>query len=240
MKGNRMDCMEWLLNFGWRAAMPFVKAYCRIFKKCEFARHSYLSYLTRLAGHNHIGRDAYVLGSHMGYGSSVADNGYFFNAVIGKYTCIGPRSAVIAGRHPTDAFVSIHPAFFSAGKKIGLSYTDRQLFREYAYVGDTGKSVVIGNDVWVGADVKIMEGITVGDGAVLGAGALVTRNVEPYEIVAGVPAKHIRYRFEESDREWLLQLKWWDKTETWIRKNAQYFSDVKALKSAQQNDCEIK
>lgn len=228
--------MEWLLNFGWRMAMPFLKWYYRIFKKCEFERCSYISYLTRLEGHNHIGRNSYILGTKMGYGANVSHDGYFYNTTIGKYTCIGPRSAVICGKHPIDTFVSIHPAFFSKVKQAGLSYTDEQLFEEFTYADETGASVVIGNDVWIGADAKIMEGVTIGDGAVVAAGALVKKNVKPYEIVAGVPAKTIKYRFDEETRGWLLQLKWWDKSEKWIKDNAKYFSNVELLKNLKMNE----
>lgn len=225
--------MNWLLNLGWRMVMPFVKWHYRICKKCELERHSYISYLTQMEGHNHIGRNSYVLGTKMGYGANISHDGYFYNTKIGKYTCIGPRSAVICGKHPVNTFVSIHPAFFSKVKQAGLSYTEEQIFDEFAYADEKGTSVIIGNDVWIGADAKIMEGVTIGDGAVVAAGSLVLKDVEPYEIVAGIPAKNIKYRFEEKDRKWLLHLKWWDKPEEWIKDNAKYFSDINLLKKVQ-------
>lgn len=70
--------------------------------------------------------------------------------------------------------------------------------------------VIIGNDVWIGADALILSGVTIGDGAVIGARAVVTKNVEPYEVVAGNPAKHIRYRFSQEQIAGLLKLQWWD------------------------------
>lgn len=72
------------------------------------------------------------------------------------------------------------------------------------------RPVVIGNDVWVGAYVSILPGVRIGDGAVIAAGAVVTRNVEPYAIVGGVPAKTIRYRFDEEMIRKLLEVKWWE------------------------------
>lgn len=228
--------MSWLLNLGWRIVMPFVKWYYRICKKCELEQRSYISYLSKLEGHNHIGRNSYIPGTKIGYGANVSHDGYFYNTVIGKYTCIGPRSAVICGKHPIDTFVSIHPAFFSKVKQAGLSYTDKQLFEEFSYADEAGISVMIGNDVWIGADAKIMEGITIGDGAVVAAGAVVLKDVEPYAIVAGVPAKVIKYRFNEEEREWLLQLKWWDKPEKWIRENAGHFTDIKELRRKCEKD----
>ncbi|MEI6628400.1 MAG: CatB-related O-acetyltransferase [Alphaproteobacteria bacterium] len=72
--------------------------------------------------------------------------------------------------------------------------------------GDT----VIGNDVWIGNNVTIMQGITIGDGAIIGTNSLVTRNVEPYTIVGGNPAKLIRKRFSDKDIDALVKLAWWD------------------------------
>jgi chloramphenicol O-acetyltransferase type B len=72
--------------------------------------------------------------------------------------------------------------------------------------GDT----VIGNDVWIGSEAIIMPGVTIGHGAVIGARALVTKNVEPYTIVGGNPAKPIRKRFADEDIALLLQMAWWD------------------------------
>ncbi|MDE6773391.1 MAG: CatB-related O-acetyltransferase, partial [Treponemataceae bacterium] len=72
--------------------------------------------------------------------------------------------------------------------------------------GDT----VVGNDVWIGQNVTIMPGIRIGDGAIIGARAVVTKDVPPYTIVGGVPAKPIRKRFSDDVIEKLLKLKWWD------------------------------
>jgi acetyltransferase-like isoleucine patch superfamily enzyme len=73
-----------------------------------------------------------------------------------------------------------------------------------------GNDIKIGNDVWIGTRVIILSGVTIGDGAIIGAGAVVTHDVEPYSIVAGNPARHIRYRFPESVRQALLEIRWWD------------------------------
>lgn len=72
--------------------------------------------------------------------------------------------------------------------------------------------------------------ITIGDGAVIGAGAVVTKNIEPYTINVGVPAKSIKKRFSEEDIEVLLKFKWWDKELDWIKNNSEYFLSLEKFK----------
>ena len=86
--------------------------------------------------------------------------------------------------------------------------------------------LVIGNDVWVGKHVMFLAGIVVGDGAVVGAGSVVTKNVPPYAVVAGNPARSIRYRFDEASIAQLLRSKWWDLPLDSLKENALAFSSV--------------
>ena len=79
--------------------------------------------------------------------------------------------------------------------------------------------VVIGNDVWIGANAVILPGVTLGNGSVIAAGAIVTRSVPDYAVVAGVPAKVIRYRFSHEQIEILNRVKWWDWDDEFIRDN---------------------
>lgn len=91
--------------------------------------------------------------------------------------------------------------------------------KRVAEAWDNKGDIVVGNDVWIGYEAVILSGVTIGDGAVIGARAVVTRDVPPYTIVGGVPAKPIRLRFEEKAIEKLLRLKWWDWPEEHIRRN---------------------
>jgi acetyltransferase-like isoleucine patch superfamily enzyme len=80
--------------------------------------------------------------------------------------------------------------------------------------------ITIGNDVWIGAKSTIMSGVKIGHGAVVAAGALVTKDVEPYSVVGGNPAKHLKYRFEEQQIKDLLDIAWWDWEESKIKEEA--------------------
>lgn len=88
--------------------------------------------------------------------------------------------------------------------------------------GDTN-SVIVGNDVWIGTRAILLPGITVGDGAIIGAGCVVTHNVSPYAIVAGVPAKVIGFRYSKEQIDKLLKIAWWNWGTNKIRANIDYF-----------------
>ena len=137
---------------------------------------------------------------------------------IGRYTYISARSSVIfaevgsfcsiaagvgigGGAHKIDA-VSTSPVF-NKGRNIFKKNLGKIEFSPY-------KNTVIGNDVWIGNRALVLQGVNVGDGAIVGAGSVVTKDVEPYTIVAGNPAKVIRKRFDDETIAKLLEIKWWD------------------------------
>lgn len=187
----------------------------------------YISVDSQFEGTNKVCESSRVAHSRFGYASYVGERSIVLNAHIGRYTSIGSDFKIICGTHPSRTFVSTHPAFYSTRKQVNVSYVDRNKFQEFKYADEEGKySVVIGNDVWIGAEVTILEGVTVGDGAIVGSGAIVTSNVEPYSIVGGVPAKHIKYRFDEETIKKLMDLRWWDKDQEWIESNAELFEDI--------------
>jgi carbonic anhydrase/acetyltransferase-like protein (isoleucine patch superfamily) len=124
--------------------------------------------------------------------------------------------------------------FYSTLDILPIKYTGDQLFDDFKKLrseGDSAFYAIIGNDCWIAPDVLILEGVTIGDGAIIGAGAIVTKDIPPYAIAVGVPARVIRYRFSEEDIAFLLELKWWDKPESWIRQAAPYFENISRLRS---------
>ncbi len=125
---------------------------------------------------------------------------------IGAYCSISSEVQIFLGKNHRVDWVSSYPfpAFFVEAKhipKFGVSRGD----------------VTIGSDVWLCANCMILSGVTVGHGAVIGAGAVVTRDVQPYSVVAGNPAKHVRWRFDEKMRQELLTTAWWDWPEAELR-----------------------
>ena len=176
----------------------------------------------------HIGENSRVYSTYIGYGSGISRDSIMDSVLIGKYTTLGPDIKVITGQHPTSKIVSTHPAFYSVRGQMGFTYVDKTVFNETRFAKDQYK-VVIGNDVWIGSYTRIMEGVTIGDGAVVAAGAIVTRDVPPYAIVGGIPAKIIKYRFDAETIQKLIGLKWWDKNQAWIKEHADDFEDVEKL-----------
>jgi len=177
----------------------------------------------KFGGNNSIG-DGTTLGGSIGEGSYCASD-CFLLCDIGKYCSIGNRVRVSIGTHPSHTWVSTHPAFFSVKKQAGFTFADHQKLDEFAYA-DGGNYVKIGNDVWIGDDVQILQGVTIGDGAIIAAGAVVTKNVKPYTVVGGVPAKEIRKRFSDEQIDFLLKFQWSNKGEAWIRKHAGEFENI--------------
>ena len=161
--------------------------------------------------------------SYIGADSEIA-------AHIGKYCSIGGMVVTINGNHPSKDFVSTHPSFYATDNICRYSYVHEKKFEEFVNVENTIYPVVIGNDVWIGDRVTLIAGAPIGDGAVILAGAVVTKDVPPYAIVGGVPAKVLYFRYSEEDINWLLSIKWWDNTPGWFKEHWELLNDIEELK----------
>ena len=144
------------------------------------------------------------------------------NANIGKFCSIGPDCRIGLGRHPSKIFVSTHPIFFSTRGQSQITFSDKNYFGE-------SEKIMIGNDVWIGSNSIILDGVKVHTGAILAAGSVVTKDVQPYAIVGGVPAKVIGYRFEAEQVNKLLKSKWWDKDIEYLKNNYHKFHNIQSF-----------
>ena len=139
--------------------------------------------------------------------SGMNEHTYIARATMGSFCAIGARTAINPFNHPTH-WLSIHEFQYHPNSYDWVDeYKDIERLSRTA---DMFRHVTIGNDVWMGHNVNVLSGISIGDGAIIAAGAVVTKDVPPYAIVAGVPATIKRYRFSEAVVERLLRAKWWD------------------------------
>lgn len=130
---------------------------------------------------------------------------------IGSYCAIGKDVKLILSNHSVD-YPSMQYSFY------------KNNFKKAPFKKEIGiVSINIGSDVWIGDNVIILPNVSVGHGAVIGAGSIISKNVEPYNIVAGIPARKIKSRFDSKTIERLLELKWWEWDKNKILENESFF-----------------
>lgn len=135
------------------------------------------------------------------------------NAEIGSFCSIANRVTIGGANHPID-WISTSPVFYFGRDSVKKKFSNHQR--------PLDKKTIVGNDVWIGNNVVIKQGVNIGTGSVIGMGSIVTKNVEPYSIVAGNPARHIRNRFSSELVQKILASEWWNLEEVQLSKVGKY------------------
>lgn len=158
--------------------------------------------------------------------SYIGSRCFIVNTSIGSFCSIADRCSIGGATHPVE-YVSTSPIFCEGRNVLRKNFA--------TLTKPITKNTVIGNDVWLGMGCYIKAGVTIGDGAVVGMGSVVTKNIPPYEIWAGNPAKKIRNRFTDKQIEKIKSIKWWDWEEQKIREKSTLFNNIDAFISNNYN-----
>ena len=162
---------------------------------------------------------------NLGSFSYVGCDSCLSNVDVGSFCSIGPYVKIGLAKHPSRTFVSTYPAFYS-NENTGCPLR----FRKDKVFDDASPKTIIGNDVWIGVNVIIPGGVRIGTGAILAAGSVVVKDIPPYAIVGGNPAKIIRFRFSDEEIDVLLASEWWNWPIEKISRNAECFLDIEKFK----------
>lgn len=138
------------------------------------------------------------------------------NTIIGNFTSIANNVVIGGATHPME-WVGMSPVFYSGRDSVKKKFTYFDL--------ESPKDTLVGNDVWIGRSAIIISGVNIGDGSVIGAGSVVTKDVPPYAIVAGNPARVIRFRFDKITIERLVKISWWNFNNVDLKTYSKFIKD---------------
>lgn len=199
------------------------QSFCRALGLVHFAPwHKYRIFDCKFGKRCRLGGSCILRSSTFGDYSYAETGVRISHTDVGSFCSIGPGAQIGLAGHPVEKYASTHPAFYLNRPHLGYDIVEEDSRSDYT-------RTTIGSDVWIGTNAIIKDGVTIGDGVIVGAGAVVTKDVEPYAIVGGVPARLIRKRFDDHIVEALLALRWWDRGEVWLREHAKEMADIDRL-----------
>jgi acetyltransferase-like isoleucine patch superfamily enzyme len=164
---------------------------------------------------NVIFENVAIYNSNIGAHTYIQKNSRVFNSNIGRFCSIASNVSIAPGLHKTSG-LSTHPAFYLKDTPLAITFSETDSIPTFS-------RVTIGHDVWIGENSIILDGVSIGTGAIIAAGSIVTKDVEPYSIIGGVPAKVLKYRFSDEIISEVLKSEWWNKPDTWLKENYKLF-----------------
>lgn len=174
-------------------------------KKCKYKYISLTAYWdpkTKFTKTSALGKHTRCYNVVLGNYSSIRDRGRAMNAIIGNFSVIAKECEIGLGVHPTN-YLTCHSIFY---KNSPWGFHEDWV----KPIDGIVKTTYIGNDVWIGARSIVMDGVTIGNGAIVAAGSVVTKDVPPFSVVGGAPAKMIKYRFPQEVINRLQEIQWWN------------------------------